>query len=514
MVPSTVPADRAPEPRDGALTAGLDRWPRTPEPLRPTLDFLSGLSAEWRDAFLYGCSALFAGVAAVAMGIPLYRQWGQLAFGPYLAAALFMAVVAWRFGRRATVPAHSRGAEASARRRRRRWNWARVVAFVIVLFGATVVPLSLEVIWRSEGNPALHVQPEVVVVQQAGVRASHGRDPYRVIDRDGRILIHQRDEPVYELYYPYLPGMVVFGFSSGDVVSGSTVEARLTDARIQFLVFTFVVAALALSRLRPPTDARGRAWQVLTVLPTAALPLATGGDDMPVVALMLLGLVALQRRRPVLAGLALGAASSLKFTSWPLVFFALWAAWDPKRHRAAGRYALGVLAVVVPVVFPVALRNPSAFVDNVVKFPLGLAGVSSPAASPMPGHILVSAIPGSHRIYVVVVGVVGLALLAMVLRRRPPRDSAELARFTGWVMLIAILVAPATRVGYLLYPINLFVWAWLLRRSEDPSVVAGAAAPPAGEAAAQSWSGDSSTSTENGVIPADVVGETTTPTSQ
>jgi hypothetical protein len=153
-------------------------------------------------------------------------------------------------------------------------------------------------------------------------------------------------------------------------------------------------------------------------------------------------------------------------------------------------------------------------VDNVVKFPLGLAGVSSPAASPMPGHILVSAIPGSHRIYVVVVGVVGLALLAMVLRRRPPRDSAELARFTGWVMLIAILVAPATRVGYLLYPINLFVWAWLLRRSEDPSVVAGAAAPPAGEAAAQSWSGDSSTSTENGVIPADVVGETTTPTSQ
>ena len=132
----------------------------------------------------------------------------------------------------------------------------------------------------------------------------------------------------------------------------------------------------------------------------------------------------------------------------------------------------------------------------------------------MPGHILVSAIPGSHRIYVVVVGVVGLALLAMVLRRRPPRDSAELARFTGWVMLIAILVAPATRVGYLLYPINLFVWAWLLRRSEDPSVVAGAAAPPAGEAADQSWSGDSSTSTENGVIPADVVGETTTPTSQ
>jgi hypothetical protein len=35
-------------------------------------------------------------------------------------------------------------------------------------------------------------------------------------------------------------------------------------------------------------------------------------------------------------------------------------------------------------------------------------------------------------------------------------------------MLIAILLAPATRVGYLLYPIDLFVWAWMLRHAEDP----------------------------------------------
>ena len=54
------------------------------------------LSPQWRDAFLYACSALFAGVTALAMGIPLYRQWGQLAFGPYLVAALLMIVVARR----------------------------------------------------------------------------------------------------------------------------------------------------------------------------------------------------------------------------------------------------------------------------------------------------------------------------------------------------------------------------------------------------------------------------------
>jgi hypothetical protein len=409
------------------------------------------LSPEGRDAFLYACSAVFAGIAAVAMGIPLYRQWGELAFGPYLAAALVMGLVAWRAG--TSPPRNGRRA-------------ARIVALAIVLVGATVVPLSLEVVWRSEGNPSAHVQPEVVVVQQAGARAAHGKDPYREIDRNGHILIHQKAEPVYELYYPYLPGMVLFGLSSTDATS--KIGARLTDARIQFLVFTVAVSLLALSRLAPPTDARFRSFQVLTVLPTAALPLATGGDDMPVVALMLLGLAALQRRRPVLAGLALGAASSLKFTAWPLAVLAVWAVYDLHRNRAIGRFLLGVAAVIVPVVVPVALGNIPAFVDNVIRFPLGLAGVSSPAASAMPGHIIVSIFPAEHRIYVAVVGVIGLVVLVRHMLRHPPRDPSELATLAGWVMLIAILLAPATRVGYLLYPIDLFVWAWMLRRAEDP----------------------------------------------
>ena len=296
--------------------------------------------------------------------------------------------------------------------------------------------------------------------------------------------------------------MVVFGFSTG-----SKVEARLTDARIQFLLFTALIALLALSRLRPPTDARVRALEVLTVLPTAALPLATGGDDMPVVALMLLGLVALKRRRPVLAGLAMGAASSLKFTAWPLALFALWAVSDTRSRRAMGRYALGVLVVMGPVVLPVALRNPSAFVDNVIRFPLGLAGVSSPAASALPGHILVAALPGVHRIYVAVVVVVGGAALLWRLWRRPPRNAAQVASLSGWVMLIAILLAPATRVGYLLYPINLFVWAWMLRQADDP-----VALPSAG--ADQLSSGSSNSSSENVVVPAEVVGDTVAPTSQ
>jgi hypothetical protein len=483
--------------------------------VRRAFGAVRGLSPQWRDVLLYGCSALFAGVTAFVVGIPLYRQWGQMAVGFYALATVLMAFVAWRVSGRPTWNGHHASVV------KRRWKAARLVAFLIVLFGATVLPLTMEVIWRSEGNAALHVQPEVLVVEQAGVRAAHGKDPYQVIDSNGHILIHQTAEPTYELYYPYLPGMVIFGFSSG-----SKVEARLTDARIQFLVFTVLVALLALSRLRPPTDARVRSFQVISALPTAALPLATGGDDMPVVALMLLGLVALQRRRPVLAGLALGAASSLKFSAWPLVAFALWAAYDLKMHRAIGRYALGVFAVVGPVVIPVALRNPSAFIDNVIRYPLGLAGVSSPAASALPGHILIAIAPGAHRAYVVVAAVVGTVLLVRHLIRRPPGNAAEVANLTGWVMLIAILLAPATRVGYLLYPINLFVWAWMLRRAADPALAIGGVLAPETESAQpntgpsaqpeidQASSGRSNSWMENGVIPAEVVGETTAPASQ
>ena len=234
---------------------------------------------------------------------------------------------------------------------------------------------------------------------------------------------------------------------------------------------------------------------------------------MPVVALMLLGMVALQRRRPVLAGLALGAASTLKFTAWPLVVLACFAASDRQGRAARGRYAAAVAALVVPVVLPVAVHNPSAFVDNVVRFPLGLAGVASPAASALPGHILVSLFPGIHRAYVVVVGVVGLAVLGRHLVRRPPRDAASVARVTGWVMLVAILLAPATRVGYLLYPINLFLWAWMFRRSEDPARAVGGS-PADGSDVGQLPSGVSNTSIEYDVEPVAVVGETTTPTSQ
>src|SRR5665213_3386167 len=244
--PSTVGCS----PRTGAMVPDLadDGLRRAPGAWRALVAWLRSLSADQRDCLLYAMSALFAGVTAVAASIPLYREWGRLAVGPYVAGALLMAVVAHR-RRRATAASPSGTVNGPG------WRAARLVAFSIVLLGATVVPLALEVTWATHGDASLHVQPDVLVVERAGIRAAHGHDPYQVVDRNGHILIRQNTVPVYELYYPYLPGMV---------------EARLTDARIQFLVFTVIVALFALSRVRPSTDARTRSFQALSALPTAA----------------------------------------------------------------------------------------------------------------------------------------------------------------------------------------------------------------------------------------------------
>jgi len=423
-----------------------------------------------RDAVLYAASALFAAVTAETSSISLYRQWGTLAIGPYVLGALFSAIGARRARRAA------RAGEAGGG-----WHWTtpRVLVFLLVLLGATLMPLSLEVLWRADtgGTGTTYVQPEVSVVEAAGTRVAHGHDPYQLVDGSRTKPAAPPGQPAYDVYNPYLPLMSVFGLARSTHAS-----PRLTDARVAFSLITIVVVIGALALCRGPTGPRVLALQSMTVLPTAALPLATGGDDLPVAALMLLGLVLIQRRRPLAAGAALGVAASMKITAWPLAALALLAA--RHRHGRRGRRPAlllvgGMAAVMVPAVLPTALSNLPAFVDNVVRFPLGLAGIRSPAASPLFGHAVVSFFPDAHKLFTILVASVGVAALGYVLVRHTPRTPGALARLLAWVMTVAILLAPSTRVGYFLYPIDFFVWAWLLN-SED-ATEAPAALPDTGD---------------------------------
>lgn len=435
-----------------------------------------------RDAVLYAASALFAIGTAQLASISLYQQWGRLAVGPYAVGAVASAIAARRARRRevqaATAPGPGGGgAGAFGVDRRDRpgaesgatWHWTtpRAVIFLVVLLGATLMPLALEVLWRTDTGGTANVQPEVAVIERSGVAYFHGKDPYQFIKPHQKITV-PAGEPSYDVYNPYLPLMSLFGGPRS-----TDAPPRLTDARVAFSVFTILIVVIAMALCRGPTGPRVLALQSMTVLPTAALPLATGGDDLPVAALLLLGLVLLQRRRPLWAGVALGVAASMKITAWPLAALAFLVARDKngeRGRRPSLAVVVGIVGVMIPAVLPTATENLSAFIENVVRFPLGLAGVSSPAASPLIGHLVVSLFPGIHRVFTLGVAVVGLLVLSYVLVKRRPTSPAALARLVGWIMTVAILLAPATRVGYLLYPIDFFVWAWLLRGEDtvDP----------------------------------------------
>jgi hypothetical protein len=414
---------------------------------------LSASGPEGGDAVLYGLAALFALVTALVAGLSAYRDWGWFALGPYAGAA---AVSAW-LGRRRKSRTGRTGATSAGSD----WGPGRVWILLFLLVGATLAPLSAEVALRNDGPASAHVQPEVVVIAQAGARVIHGEHLYETTVHDGHVHAVQRGEPTYESFFPYLPLMAAFGLPN--LGKG---PVRVTDTRVLFSIVTLIVVGAALLALRAPKDAKMRALQFLTVLPSAALPLATGGDDMPIVAFLLLAMVLAQRRQPGWSGIVLGVASAMKFTAWPLAAVALWCARDREGRRAPGRMLLGMVAVAGPVVAPFAVSEARGFFDNVILFPLGLSGVASPAASNLPGHVLVTELPWLHAALPVAVALIGGALLVWRLWRRPPATPAEVATLAGWIMLVAILFAPATRVGYLLYPADFFVWGWMFAAAD------------------------------------------------
>lgn len=400
----------------------------------------SPLSPIWFDALLYAVAALFAGVVAVASHIPLYREWGTLAVVPYVIVALCSAAVALR------------------RLAGRHLVLARVAISALAVIGAVVVPLSCEVAWRFSVSPEdLHVQPEVTVIERAAHAVAHGENPYRAKMVDGQLHGAVPGLPAYEAFFPYLPAMTLFGLPMA-----AHLPANLGDARIWFLLATLLVVALALWWAKADPSRRIRAFQVALVLPWAALALATGGDDLPIVGLLLLAVVLAANRRPSSAGLVLGIASAMKFTAWPVAGLLLFAARDRAGRRAWKQMLFTELVFTAPLVAIFLAWDPSTFVANVVKFPLGVAGVDSPAGSALPGHLLVSHVPSIHHAYAIGVAAAMALGLVSYLIKRPPHSVAKVCSVAGWALLIAICLAPATRIGYLVYPANLFVWAWML----------------------------------------------------
>jgi hypothetical protein len=217
--------------------------------------------------------------------------------------------------------------------------------------------------------------------------------------------------------------------------------------------------------MRASRDKKIRVAQVLIALPTGALFLATGGDDMPILALSLLGVVAMQRRQYNLAGISIGLAAAMKLTAWPLAVGAVLVTYADRDRSAWRRIAGWFAAIVVVTVAPFALRAPWAFFSNVFEFPLGLAGVASPAASALPGHVLTTIWSPAGHILTPLTLLIGGYLVVKYVRNHWPIDLSTMLGVLSVSFAAMMCVASATRIGYLIYPLNFAMWAWAMHEA-------------------------------------------------
>ncbi|WP_435206729.1 glycosyltransferase 87 family protein [Micromonospora sp. bgisy143] len=418
-----------------APTARPQRW--------RTLDTAAGGLA--LDLGLYAVSAVFATITAATSTLLPHRAWGAVAATGYLVATL--AVVVQLLVRRRSP----RLAGLAAR-------WV-VTGFAWVT--TALVPVLWQSIERATGRTD-RAQEEVLVVEQAGSRLLDHGTPY--LGRDAIAALPPGEQLLG--YTPYQPGMAMFGLPR------ALVDGWWTDARVWFTLGTALALALAVAALRaaPATlDATHRrdaallrGVQAATVLPVCALTLATGGDDLPVLALCLLALALAAAGRPGRAGLAVGLAGALKLFAWPIALVLI--VWGLTR-RAGARVAAGAIGLPVLALLPALLVDRAALTENVLRFPLGHGLVTSPAQSPFPGQLIATALPGGRLIAAALLVAAGAAI-AVRLARRPPGTAAATAAICGYGLLAAIALMPSTRFGYLLYPVALLVWAPALHRPE------------------------------------------------
>jgi hypothetical protein len=332
----------------------------------------------------------------------------------------------------------------------RRRNIPVVLPLLVSLAGALAAPVTWLV---TRVTPT----PEVQVISRSAVLLLQHGSPY----------LPPGQLASWLSYNPYLPVMAVFGLPKALGASGLLADPRvwLTAVSIVLIWTAFAVAAP-----HRHCDSCRQSVLLSTVFivasPVIAFPLAVGITDPPVIALMFLTLALIARPSNVLrAAAALGVACAMKATAWPAVpvFTAMLAARDTA--KTAWRFIGATIVVGLALsaaLAPSALRNPYAFLQNIVLFPLGLTKHQTPAASPLPGHLLAITGMAGHWAAVVLLVAAGLGF-ATSLIVRPPADARAVAWRLALGLAVMFTLAPATRWGYFVYPLGLVGWLVLTR---------------------------------------------------
>ncbi|MBD0690444.1 glycosyltransferase 87 family protein [Streptomyces sp. CBMA123] len=414
---------------------GESTFPPTPDRWNPAR------LASLRWVQLLGCliAAGWAAAFPLVSDLANQRLWGLVAAPAYVVAGLLCLTLPRRFA-----------AEAAA---------------VVALLGAVLAPLGLLAVTGRH-------QSEVMVVERSAHLLLTTGDvylPHPVVVTD---------------YNPYLPAMSLFGLPR-QLLGSSTAFARVAgDARIWFAL-TFVVCLLGAWRLLRPSRDRAPLLPlaVLTASPLIALALVVGGVDLPLIGVCCLAMALAERDRTVAAGLVLALACSLKWTAWPALPVAVLLLWRLYGRRPAARTALIGVGVSAAVLLPSVLTQPQALRDQVVRFPLGMTAIRTPAGSPLPGKVLAGFGPTGHTVSLALM-TMALIGVAIWLVARPPVSAIAAADLLAAGLTIAFMLAPAGRFGYLALPAVLVIWPRLAtRRWSNRRLVPPTSTPDAPEPA-------------------------------
>ncbi|MEV4319305.1 glycosyltransferase 87 family protein [Actinocrispum sp. NPDC049592] len=381
------------------------------------------MRTRWLDLAFYTGFGLDAAYTAVFSEFYGFRVWGNFAVVGYGFAALHTVVF------------------LLLKRPASRW----VPVGLVVVLGALVpmiVLVAIRMTGRDWGSPAgsMTAQPEVWAIERAGNLLLHTGSPY--------VDLSALTRPVHvDDFTPYGPAMAILGLPNA--LFGRTM---LTDVRVVALVVTVAVLALTVKTAQAQLTVRPVQFVLLTTFTT--LSTAVAGNDMPVVALLILSAVLATRRNPEWAGLVLALAASMKLTALPAAAVVAVAIGFAKGAKGLLRFVGAFLAGGVVFTGLSAAVSWKAFVDNVIRFPANLAEVRSPAGSPLPGHLLEESGPVGHVAVLVLMAVAAIGILWWLLVK-PPKTTAEILLRIGVGLGVAMLLMPATRWGYLIYPVTL-----------------------------------------------------------
>lgn len=375
--------------------------------------------------FFLGC-LVYAIVTAVGSEFYGFRIWGCWAAAGYALAAAWTCL--------------------SFLRRGSRWPGLAAVG----LF-AMVIPLGVLVVRRLTGVDWLitpfswSAQPEVWVIERsARLLLDHGT-PYVDVTALGRA-------PVVNDYTPYGPVMTVFGLPRA-LFGGTPVTDALTDARLMFALTATACVWFTLKLLGFPR-VPVRAAQVAVACPLTALTWAVAGPDLAILGLLLVAGALAARDRPVASAIVLALAINAKLIVLPAVVVLAALVLTRLGRRAAAVFVATGLAATAVVTIPVFLAGPRAFTEHVLLFPAGLGTVTSPAASPLPGHLIASAGTAGRVAAFVLLGTAAVAIMLWLVRR-PPVTGADAILRIAVALGAFTLLTPATRFGYLVYPLVL-----------------------------------------------------------